>query len=110
MGDLIHGLVPGACLTRREGDVDRRDYHVSFARIRRELGFVPEHTLAEGVREMAAALRSGQITNYRDKCYSNYQFLSDPNQRSLVAARHINELYAAPDVSLPARGLGMAEA
>lgn len=110
LGDLIHSLVPGACLTRREGDVDRRDYHVSFARIRRELGFVPAHTLAEGVGEIAAALRSGQIADYRDKRYSNYQFLSDPNQRSLVAARHINELYAAPDVSIPAHGLGMAEA
>ena len=71
---------------------------------------MPAHTLAEGVCEVAAALRSGQIADYRDKRYSNYQFLSDPNQRSLVAARHINELYAAPDVSIPAHGLGMAEA
>ncbi|HSJ53112.1 MAG TPA: NAD-dependent epimerase/dehydratase family protein, partial [Anaerolineae bacterium] len=96
VGDLIQGLIPGARLSRREQDADQRDYHVSFGRIRRELGFLPAHTLSEGVREIEEALRTGQIGDYRDKRYSNYQLLSDPNQRSLVAARHINDLYAAP--------------
>jgi nucleoside-diphosphate-sugar epimerase len=110
VGDLIQGLIPGTRLLRREQDADQRDYHVSFARIRGELGFLPAHTLSEGVREIEAALRRGLIADYRDKRYSNYQFLSDPNQRSLVAARHINDLYAAPgpDISVP--GLQTTEA
>lgn len=110
VGDLIQGLVPGARLSRQEQDADQRDYHVSFARIRRELGFLPWHTIAEGVLEVANALRTGEILDYRDKRYSNYQFLSDPNQRSLIAARHINDLYAASDLAVAAHGLGTAEA
>jgi len=109
VGDLIQSLIPGARLSRREQDADQRDYHVSFARIRRELGFLPARTVSEGVREVEAALRSGQIADYRDKRYSNYQFLSDPDQRSLVAARHINDLYAARDHDITAPGQRAAE-
>jgi nucleoside-diphosphate-sugar epimerase len=96
LGDVIQGLVPGARLTRREAEADARDYHVSFARIRRELGFLPEHTIPQAVGEIEAALRSGHIADYRHERYSNYRFLSDASQRSLVAERHINGLYAVP--------------
>jgi len=94
VGELIHGLIPEAQLVNRGGDVDRRDYHVSFAKIQRELNFEPHHTVEDGVREIEAALRKGRIEDYRENRYSNYKTLSDPANHLSIRSRHITELYA----------------
>jgi hypothetical protein len=81
-------------LVNQGNDGDKRDYRVSFAKIRRELGFKPHYTVAEGVREIAAALRVGQIGNYLDKCYSNYKTLSEPTNYLTIRSRHIYGVHA----------------
>jgi nucleoside-diphosphate-sugar epimerase len=96
VGELIQALIPEAQLVSQGQLEDRRDYHVSFARIRNELGFVAEYTLEEGVREIEAALRDGRLGDYRQRRYSNYQTLSDPDDSLGIRLRHINKLYAAP--------------
>ena len=40
---------------------DNRSYHVSSAKIARELGFVPQHTIEEAVRDLVAAFRAGKL-------------------------------------------------
>jgi nucleoside-diphosphate-sugar epimerase len=40
-------------------DEDPRDYKVSFEKVRRTLGFVPERTVPDGIAEVAAALDEG---------------------------------------------------
>jgi nucleoside-diphosphate-sugar epimerase len=95
VGGLIHRLIPDARLTNQKGDVDRRDYRVSFTKIRRELGFEPLHAVEDGVREIEAAIRSGRIRDYRDRRHSNYKTLSDPGNHMNIRSRHISELYAA---------------
>jgi len=42
---------------------DARSYHISSEKIRRELGFVPRHSIEEGVRDLVAAFRTGKIPN-----------------------------------------------
>ena len=42
---------------------DTRSYHISSEKIKRELGFVPKHTIEEGVRDLVNAFRAGKIPN-----------------------------------------------
>ena len=104
IGELIHGLIPQANLVNHGNSVDRRDYHVSFARIRNELGFKPCYTVEQGVRQMEAALRSGEIQDYRDKRYSNILTLTYPASFRSVSSRSISELYTAPLAAKLAEG------
>lgn len=40
---------------------DNRSYHISSEKIKRELGFKPEHTIEDAVRDLAAAFKAGKI-------------------------------------------------
>ena len=40
---------------------DKRSYHISSEKIRRELGFAPRHTVADAVRNLTAAFTAGKI-------------------------------------------------
>lgn len=42
---------------------DNRSYHISSERIRRELGFVPQHTIEDAVHELVDAFQAGKIPN-----------------------------------------------
>jgi nucleoside-diphosphate-sugar epimerase len=42
---------------------DHRSYRVSFARIRRVLGFAPQYTPADGAREIYQALKENRVTD-----------------------------------------------
>jgi len=54
---------------------DMRDIRVSFAKIRRVLGFLPTLSVEEGVREVRDALRDGIIREPGDERYRNAQFI-----------------------------------
>lgn len=54
-----------------QGSQDRRNYRVSFEKIRSTLGFEAETTLEAGVQEMVEALRDGAYGDFRDPVYSN---------------------------------------
>lgn len=54
---------------------DMRDFHVSFEKIREELGFETRFTVEDGVREVLNALRSGIIDNPKDQRYRNAKFI-----------------------------------
>ena len=40
---------------------DNRSYHVSSEKMRRELGFVPSHTIADAVRDLVDAFEDGRV-------------------------------------------------
>ena len=42
---------------------DNRSYHISSEKIKRELGFVPQHTIGDAVRDLVAAFQAGKIPN-----------------------------------------------
>jgi nucleoside-diphosphate-sugar epimerase len=58
-------------VTVQAGDQDRRNYRVSFDKIRSALGFQAETTIEAGVREMVEELRAGRYGDFRDPVYSN---------------------------------------
>jgi nucleoside-diphosphate-sugar epimerase len=83
IGDLIRQFVPTAALKCTDDDtVDRRNYHVKFARIREALGFLPQWSIEEGVMQVLEAIATGKVVNYRDARYSNVKFLSEEDGRS----------------------------
>jgi nucleoside-diphosphate-sugar epimerase len=73
---------------------DRKNYRVSFEKIRNQIGFECQWTLENGIREIRRALESKVIADYRDARYSNLQFLKlcgtpmckDELDRHLMAA------------------------
>jgi nucleoside-diphosphate-sugar epimerase len=54
---------------------DMRDISVSFAKIKRELGYEAALDIDDGVRELLFALKSGLIRNPLDERYRNAQFI-----------------------------------
>ena len=42
---------------------DNRSYHISSEKIKRELGFVPKHTIKDAAQDLVAAFRAGKIPN-----------------------------------------------
>ena len=98
VAELVQSLIPQASVMRRGEDTDRRDYHVSFAKIRRELGFEPRYSIEDGVREIQAAIMAGHIKDFQDKRYNNYQTLNNSVNHLSIRARHLTELYSLPEV------------
>ncbi len=45
---------------------DLRSYHVSSDKIKRELGWTPQRTIEDAVRDLCAAFRAGKVPNTRD--------------------------------------------
>jgi nucleoside-diphosphate-sugar epimerase len=71
LGDLVGELIPEA--TRETTDVppDLRDYHVSFDKISRVLGFRASRTIADGVVEIRRAIERGQFADPFSPGYRN---------------------------------------
>jgi hypothetical protein len=64
---------------------------VSFAKIRRVLGFEPEYSVTDGIREVAAAVRADPaLRRWQDPEFHNVQAL----QQTFVAPRRRREDYA----------------
>jgi len=63
LGAIIQQLVPRAEVITNDLITDKRNYYVRFDKIKRTLGFMPEHTLAESVLEMKEALEDGTVVN-----------------------------------------------
>jgi len=50
---------------------DRRNYAVSFEKIRSQLGYEAATTLEEGIQEMVDHFQAGEYQHYREQIYSN---------------------------------------
>lgn len=61
-------------LTTIDFVADRRNYHVSFEKIRRVLGFSAEHTMESGISEMYQHMQAGTYQHrFTDPRYSNLE-------------------------------------
>ena len=57
---------------------DNRSYHVSSAKINKELGFVAEHSVEDAIRDLAAAFHAGKIPNaMTDSRYYNIKTMQE---------------------------------
>jgi hypothetical protein len=77
-------------------NADKRNYRVSFERIRCELGFQCHVGLETGMRGLQEALRRGLVKDYTEPVYNNHQTL-------LAHLRQANGHHAAPEAELLAR-------
>jgi nucleoside-diphosphate-sugar epimerase len=69
--EIILAYAAGSSVEYVHRDEDPRDYRVSFAKMRSELGFVAELTVAQGIAEVARLVRNGLLANYDDPDYRN---------------------------------------
>ena len=69
----------GVSIERRQTN-DLRSYHISSEKIRRELGFIPVHTVEDAIRDMVNAHRSGKIIDpLNDSRYYNIRVMKKIN-------------------------------
>jgi nucleoside-diphosphate-sugar epimerase len=71
----VRDAVPGTEVVHAPTDPDLRDYHVSFEKVQRVLGFRPERSIDDGIREILAALRDGLIDPEDRRWYTLKQYL-----------------------------------
>jgi nucleoside-diphosphate-sugar epimerase len=62
---IVRNSFPGAKIRYSTGESDPRSYHLSFAKVRDRLGFVPTRRIEDGVSEVKGALEQG-LLNPRD--------------------------------------------
>jgi nucleoside-diphosphate-sugar epimerase len=75
VGEIIHRYVPTAEIIYENQIPDKRNYWVNFNKIHRILDFSTRWTVEQGVQQIIEAIKSGQIGDYRDVRYSNFEFL-----------------------------------
>jgi nucleoside-diphosphate-sugar epimerase len=93
IGECIKAILPQTAVETLPTSDDNRNYHVSFAKIRAELGFDPQMTVSDGIREIVEAVRAGLIPTYGDPRHNNAQFLRTDYGRHRVHAIHPSPLY-----------------
>ncbi|HZA01151.1 MAG TPA: NAD(P)-dependent oxidoreductase [Hyphomicrobiaceae bacterium] len=71
VAELIKAQVPDARVVSDMACVDKRNYRVSFRKIRAELGFEPAWTVDEGIAQVIRAVRSNEVGHYSLPPYSN---------------------------------------
>lgn len=85
LGQLIVRQVPGAKLNVVADEVDNRSYRVNFQRIHRNLKFVCQHQVIDGVREIQTAVQAGLYHDFTAPQYHNSILISSrPLQKAEV--------------------------
>ena len=74
VADIIGTALGGIPIVKDNSNLDSRDYRVSFSRLKRTLGFVPQQTIGHAACEVVEKLRSGAIRNPSQKIYYNHYF------------------------------------
>lgn len=82
VAQLIQKQVPDAGITSDDSFVDKRNYRVSFAKIRSRLGFVPDWTIERGIAQVVALVSSNQVGDYSLPTYSNVLYLKARGAKS----------------------------
>ena len=74
VADIVSRIFPGTAV-EHVANTDRRNYRVSFDKIKSRLGFEARYRVEDGVRELKKALEDQLIHNYKDLRYHNQRFL-----------------------------------
>jgi len=82
VAELIRRQVSEAEITSDDTFVDKRNYRVSFAKIRSRLGFEPVWTIERGIAQVVALVRSNQVGHYSLPTYSNVLYLKERGTKS----------------------------
>jgi nucleoside-diphosphate-sugar epimerase len=85
VAEKVVQYLPDTVVEYANGNGDRRSYRVSFDRIREQLGFVPQHTVDDAIREVRAAIAEGGVGDYEDERYHNVKRLRRTGLRRAAA-------------------------
>jgi nucleoside-diphosphate-sugar epimerase len=69
--ELLRERVPTMQVEFVHRDEDPRDYKVSFEKVKDRLGFTPQRSVADGIDEVMALLRSGMLVDPDAEIYRN---------------------------------------
>lgn len=97
IGRFIKEVMPEVKITHRPDVADKRNYRVSFAKIRKRLAFMPHYSIVDGIKEIKKAIESGVIKDYRDARYSNYKTLSEESHSALLRHSRTISLYSVDE-------------
>lgn len=81
LASLVRDTVGGSIDIEVVPTDDNRSYHVSSAKMRRVLGFVPRFTIEDAVRDLCEAFAAGKVGAMNDPQYHNIQRMRDANLR-----------------------------
>ena len=82
IAELINRQAPDAEIMSDDTFVDKRNYRVSFEKIRSRLGFEPAWTLERGIAQVLAIVRSNEVGHYSLPTYSNVLYLKERGAKS----------------------------
>lgn len=88
IGELIKQMIPEADLLISDSNSDRRNYRVSFQKIRSVLGFEPAWELEDGIQQVMDAIYSGEVQSYSDPKYSNVRYLAEEINPEVLKAQN----------------------
>jgi nucleoside-diphosphate-sugar epimerase len=72
---LVQARLPETVIGVTGEASDRRDYRVSFEKIRRTMEFSPKFSVKNGIAEIVDRLDAGEISEVDDPAYHNYRYL-----------------------------------
>ncbi len=85
IADKVVAHIPGTVVETYDQVEDRRSYRVSFRRIRESLGFVPQYTVDDAIREVHELLRNGKVRDFGDPVYHNVKQLQNHTRQRATA-------------------------
>jgi hypothetical protein len=104
LGRVVAQVIPQVEIERLQTE-DRRNYRVTFDKIRERLGFECWKTMESGIREIYGAIRAGLITDFTTAQFNNQFAL-----RALVRAGARQSAPLLKDEENPTeRGVGHAD-
>jgi nucleoside-diphosphate-sugar epimerase len=63
IAEMVRGVVGKEVKIITTPTNDNRSYHISSEKIKRELGFIPKHTIEDAVQDLVEAFQAGRIPN-----------------------------------------------
>ena len=63
IAEMVRGVVGKEVKIITTSTDDHRSYHISSEKIKKEIGFVPEHTIEDAVRDLVVAFQAAKIPN-----------------------------------------------
>lgn len=79
IGKIVNKLIPEAKMIIDKKQVDKRNYNVSFDKIEKNLHYITNYTIEDGINNIIEAVKRGEFSDYINSKYSNYKFLQKAN-------------------------------
>ena len=80
----VGAQLPRSSVTHLDTVKDLRNYHVSFKKINKNLGFKTKHSLKQKIADLIREFKRGKFKDWKDKRYSNYLTLRNELEKVSV--------------------------